>query len=86
MTQRLSLLCLALAALFTTGCLFSKKSSKSKENASIPGSVEESFKVRWLEKRTAELVAQGKAPDVARTQAADEFRERYAFTGAEQKK
>lgn len=86
MTQRLSLLCLALASLFTTGCLFSKKSSKSKENSSIASSVEESFKVRWLDKRTAELVAQGKAQEVARTQATDEFRERFAFTGAEQKK
>jgi hypothetical protein len=86
MIQRLSLLCLALTALFTTGCLFSKKSSAPKENPAIAGSVEETFKVRWLEKRTAELVAQGKAADVARTQATDEFRERFAFSGTEQKK
>jgi len=71
MMPRLSLTFLALAALFTTGCLFSKKSKEPKENSAIAGSVEENFKVRWIDKRAAELTAQGKSADAARTQAAD---------------
>ena len=43
MMPRLSLTFLALAALFTTGCLFSKKSKEPKENSAIAGSVEENF-------------------------------------------
>ncbi len=86
MTQRLLLSSLCLATLLTSGCLFSKKTAEPKENPSIPGAVEESLRQRWIEKRAAELVAQGKAADVARTQADAEFRERYGFTGAAQKK
>ena len=86
MTQRPSLTLLALAFLLTTGCLSSKKSSAPKENSAIAGSVEEGFKLRWIDKRAAELVTQGKTADAARTQATDEFRERYAFTSAAQKK
>jgi hypothetical protein len=86
MIHRLFLTSLGLAALLTSGCLFSKKSSQPKENPSIAGSVEESFKVRWIDKRVGELVAQGKAAEVARNQATQEFNERYVFTGAAQKK
>lgn len=86
MTPRPSLTLLALAILLTTGCLFSKKSSSPKENSAIADSVEEGFKLRWIDKRVAELVTQGKTAAAARTQAADEFRERYAYTGAAQKK
>lgn len=86
MTQRLFLTCLSLTALLTTGCLFSKKSSAPKENPSIAGSVEETFRGRWIDQRVGQLVAQGKSAEVARTQAADEFRERYVFSGTPQKK
>ncbi len=86
MIQRLSLTCLTLTALLTTGCLFSKKSAASKENPAIAGSVEESFKVRWIDKRAGELTAQGKSADAARTLATDEFRERYVFNTTPQKK
>lgn len=86
MTQRLFLTCLCLTAILTSGCLLSKKSAQPKENPSIAGSVEDSLKVRWLEKRGAELIAQGKSPEAARSQAAQEFNERYPFTGAAQKK
>ena len=85
MTQRLFLTCLSLTALLTTGCLFSKKSAKPKEETSIAGSNEESFKVRWIDKRAGELVAQGKAADAARAQAGDEFRERFVFSAAPKK-
>ena len=86
MIPRLSLTCLCLAALLTTGCLFSKKSAEPKENPAIAGSVEEIFKVRWIDKRAAELTAQGKTADAARTLATGEFRERYLFNATPQKK
>lgn len=86
MTQRLFLTCLSLSALLSAGCLFSKKSSQPKENPSIAGSVEETFKLRWIDKRAAELAAQGKTPEAARTQATDEFRERYVFASPAPKK
>ena len=79
MTQRLFLTALSLTALLSTGCLFSKKPAQAKENPSIAGSVEESFKLRWIDKRAGELVAQGKAADAARTQATTEFAERFVF-------
>ena len=86
MIQRFLLTCLSVTALFTTGCLFSKKSSKPKDDGKISGSVEESLRTRWMDKRIAELVAKGATPEAARTQADTEFRERYEFTGAAQKK
>ena len=86
MTQRLLLTSLCLAALLSSGCLFSKKTAAPKENPSIPGSVEESLRQRWVDKRVGELVAQGKTAEAARVQAAEEFRERYGYTGAAQKK
>ena len=84
MTKLLLLSCLTLA--LTTGCLFSKKSAKPKESSAIASEVDESFRKRWTERRVAELVAQGKAADAARTQADSEFRERYEFTQAAKKK
>jgi hypothetical protein len=72
--------------LFSTGCgLFSKKSEKKKESSAIAADVEESFRRRWVDKRTGELTAQGIAADVARPQAETEFRNRYNFTKAGQK-
>ena len=81
MMHRLLLTCLGLTTLFTSGCLFWKKTPKEKENPSISGSVEESFRTRWIDKRTTELVAGGQAADAARAQAAREFAERYDFKG-----
>ena len=86
MTQRLSLLALCLAALLTGGCLSSKKSSAPKESSAIAGSVEESFRLRWVDKRAAELTAQGKAAAAARDQANEEFLARYVYTAGAQKK
>jgi len=81
MTQRL--LTVVLAALLQTnsGCLFGRK-SKPKENDAIAGEVEESFQRRWIDKRAGELVAGGATAEVARDQAAKEFREKYEYTGA----
>lgn len=86
MTHRLFLSSLCLATLLTSGCRSSKQSAAPQENPSIPGSVEASLRQRWIEKRSAELVAQGKTADIARAQADTEFRERYGYIGAAQKK
>ena len=69
----------------TTGCVFSKKGTRAKESSAISADVEESFRKRWVEKRTIELTVQGTAAEAARTQAENEFRERFAFTRAAQK-
>lgn len=68
------------------GCLFSKKKMAAKENPAIAADVEESFRRRWVDKRVGELAAQGVAAEAARTQAEAEFRERYGFVKAAQKK
>jgi hypothetical protein len=69
----------------STGCLFSKKANRAKESSAISADVEESFRRRWVDKRAAEIAAQGVAADAARTQAENEFRERFVFTRAGQK-
>lgn len=71
----------ALVALmpFASGCTFFKKSDRPKESSAISAEVEETFRRRWLERRSAELVAQGVAAEAARTQAEGEFREKYGF-------
>jgi hypothetical protein len=66
----------------SAGCLFSKKGAKAKESSAISADVEESFRRRWVDKRSGELTAQGTAAETARTQAEAEFRERYGFTRA----
>jgi hypothetical protein len=81
MTKRLLPVLLALTALLSSGCgLFSKKSDRPKESSAIAADVEETFRRRWVEKRVTELAAQGTEPTAARTQAENEFRERYGFT------
>jgi hypothetical protein len=79
MTRTLCLLLtLALVGL-TSGCLFSRKNSKPKENQAIAAELEESFRQRWIEKRTAELTARGLAADLARPQAIEEFKAKFNF-------
>jgi hypothetical protein len=68
----------------TSGCIFSKK-HRVKENTSITGEVQETFRKRWVDKRVAELVAQGTAAEAARTQAEAEFRTTYDFPTAGKK-
>ena len=65
--------------LLSTGCLFSKKSDRPKETSAISSEIEETFRQRWIEKRIADLVAQGTAAGAARPQAEQEFRDRYGF-------
>jgi hypothetical protein len=86
MTKRLLPTCLAALIGLTSGCIFTKKSTKPKESSALAAEVEDSFRQRWLDKRVSELAAQGVAADAARTQAANEFRERYSYMGVADKK
>jgi hypothetical protein len=69
----------------STGCIFSKKAQRPKESSAISADIEESFRKRWVDKRAAEIGAQGTAADAARTKAEAEFRDRYGYTRAGQK-
>ena len=73
------LLSLLLASSLCSGCLFSKKNAKPKESSAIASDVEATFRQRWVDRRMAELQAQGRPADAARTQAEAEFREQYNF-------
>jgi len=70
----------------SSGChMFSKKKPVTpKEGPDISTQVEKDFEQRWLEHRTAELVAQGAPQAAARNQAINEFREKYSYTKASQ--
>lgn len=79
MTTRLIHTSLVLLLILSSGCLFSRKSGAPKESSSISGEVEANFKRRWIERRTAELVAQRSPADAAVAQATREFGEKYEF-------
>ncbi len=81
--KRSFLSCLLLSCLLSAGCWH--RSKQPKENTAVATEVEEAFKQRWIEKRSAELVTQGLRADLARQQAIDEFRARYSFTRAADK-
>ena len=80
----LSAVCIA-SLCCNSGCFFSKRANRPKESTAIAADVEESFRKRWVEKRSTELAAKGTAGEAARTQAEAEFRERFGFTRAGQK-
>jgi hypothetical protein len=79
-TKRITILLLACSTLLVAGCFSWGK--KPKEDPHITVQVEDAFKQRWIEHRGAELMKQGAAPDAARSQAIEEFRQKYAFTTA----
>lgn len=81
MTKPLLLSVLALSLTFSTGCLFSKK-RKVKDTDAIAADVEAGFRKRWVDKRVAELTAQGQPATAAQRQAEGEFSERYGFIAA----
>jgi hypothetical protein len=72
--------CLIGTTFLFTGCFSFKK--KAPEDKTITTQVEQSFKQRWIERRSSELVGQGRSADEAMSQAVSEFRQRYEFTGA----
>ncbi|MSU48911.1 MAG: hypothetical protein EXS37_07465 [Opitutus sp.] len=79
MTKPLLLSVVVAALAFSTGCSFFKKSSRSKESSAIATEVEETFRKRWVDKRTADLAATGTGADASRVQAETEFREKFGF-------
>jgi hypothetical protein len=75
----------ALAAVLLTGSachMFSSKKNPAapKESKTVAADVEKDFMHRWIDKRTADLEASGKAPSDARAQAVAEYKVNYAFT------
>lgn len=82
LTKRTSLLLVAGTLLLTAGCTTWPFHRKPKPDPHISVQVEETFKQRWIEQRGADLMKQGLAPDVARSQAIEEFRKRYEYTSA----
>jgi len=77
--SRCLLVCLVILMPLFAGCIGFRKKAEEK---SVTTQVEENFKHRWVEKRSAELAGQGIAQDEARRQALIEFRNKYEFTGA----
>lgn len=88
--KRLPLVALAaLMLVLFAGCshipFFSRFAKKSqshapKESSRIATDAEQEFKQRWVERRAAELVSQGKAPADARAQGSAEFDQRFSAT------
>jgi hypothetical protein len=76
---------IALAAVLLTGSachMFSSKKNPAapKESKTVAVDVEKDFMHRWIEKRTADLVAAGKTPADAHDQAVAEYKVTYAYT------
>jgi hypothetical protein len=77
----------ALAAVLLTGSachMFSskKKPAAPKESKTVAADVEKDFMHRWIDKRTADLIAAGKAPGEARDQAVAEYKVTYSYTAS----
>jgi hypothetical protein len=80
MTQHLFLsAALVVVAVASSGCSLFRKSQKPRESTAISSEVGATFRQRWMEKRLAELKAQGVADAAAQTQATQEFEARYQF-------
>jgi len=83
--KRLASLILAAAVLATPAChMFSKKKNPvaPKESPMMATDVEKDFMRRWIDKRTNDLIAQGRPAADARAQAVSEFKARYSYTDA----
>ena len=79
MTKPIFTTIIAVTLVLSTGCAFFRKGNRPKESSAISSEVEATFRLRWVDKRIAELTAQGTAATAARTQAEQEFAERYGF-------
>ena len=89
MPKPLLLSFLAVSVLSASGCAYFRSSRPKSSNTAaveITADVEASFQRRWMDKRVGELTAQGATPEAARLQADGEFRERFSYTKAAQKK
>ena len=82
--KRLVPIALAAAVLANSGChMFSSKKNPAapKESKTVATDVEKDFLRRWVDKRSAELVAQGLSPAAAHDQAVTEFKATYSYAG-----
>ena len=73
----------ALCLLMLNGCFFWNKKPKTRptdESPAVATSVEKDFKVRWVEKRSSDLIGQGVAADTAHAQAVSEFDSKFPDT------
>ncbi len=80
--KRLVPVALAFALLTNLGChMFSKSKNPAapKESGTVAADDERDFMNRWLDKRTADLVAAGTPAAAARAQAVAEFKARYPY-------
>lgn len=77
--KRVFLSLLAMTALLSSGCLFSRKSRQPKETGAIATDVEREFKQRWLARRVSELSTQGVTGPAAQQQAEQEFVQKFTF-------
>jgi hypothetical protein len=81
------LVCLAALVLGSaSGCNLFRKSKKPKQNPAIAAELETDFRQRWIDRRTAELGAQGVENPVAGQQAAKEFSEKFPYIGESERK
>jgi hypothetical protein len=83
--KRLVPFALAAALLAGPAChMFSSKKNPAapKESKTVAADVEKDFMHRWIDKRSADLVAQGRTPEAARAQAVAEFKTTFAYTNA----
>jgi hypothetical protein len=81
--KRLAHFALAGALIAGSGChMFSSKKNPAapKESKTVAADVEKDFMRRWIDKRTSDLEAQGKAPDAAHAQAVAEFKTTFSYT------
>lgn len=83
MTSRILIALLAIACAFAgTACHHRTSKAKKDGITNTPvAELESSFKQRWIEKRTAELVNSGVAADAAKLKAEEEFKDQYAYVG-----
>ncbi len=83
--KRLVPIALAAAVLANSSChMFSSKKNPAapKESQTVASDVEKDFMRRWVDKRSAELVAQGSSPTAAHDQAVSEFKATYTYVGS----
>jgi hypothetical protein len=83
--KRRLLFCLLTVTTLLAGCSHFKKEPKSKESSAIAADTDENLRLRFVNRRTEELVAQGIPAETARAQATAEYKARYSYTSSAQK-
>jgi hypothetical protein len=81
--KRLVPFTLAAVLLSSSAChMFSSKKNPSapKESKHLAIDVEKDFMQRWIDKRAADLAAQGRSPEQAHAQAVTEFKATFTYT------